>query len=64
MMKEVAEILNCRPEIISQVYASVKELKETTDVKEVSELVASQQWVVLAVNSNTEIPLFSLGRVC
>ncbi|MDE5884012.1 MAG: hypothetical protein K2H29_02895 [Oscillospiraceae bacterium] len=51
------------PEIISKLYAAVKEVKETTDVQEVAQLVNSKEWVVLAMAVKEEIILFSIGRI-
>ena len=51
------------PKIISKLYVAVKEVKETTDIQEVTQLVNSKEWIVLTMVVKKEIMLFSLGRI-
>lgn len=47
----------------SAILSMVKEVKETTDVKEAAQLLSSDNWIGIYAVENGDIVTFSLGRI-
>lgn len=51
------------PEIVSEMYMSVKHIECTTEISYLRECVESKQYILIGISGTDKIPVFILGKV-